>query len=141
MSMFFHSLTLPAMFCQVNAFDSLSYGKQRKDGGTGTGGRSKCSSDEQSTSCGAAVSSDDETSTPSPVVPPPVPVDSEIRIPGLPFAIESHPLSSVADPLRHRSLRQFVQMPSYKNCQLIQIPIDFHLPITVVISLSTKVDK
>lgn len=127
--------------CQVNTFDSLSYGTKDRSMSTGSS-RSRCSADEQSTLRDAAISSDNEMSSLlTPVAPSPVAKDSEIRIPGLPFAIENHPLSSVGDPLRHRSLRQFVQMPSYQNCQLIHVPVDFHLPITIVISLSTKVDK
>jgi len=65
----------------------------------------------------------------------------EIRVAGLPVSVETHTLPYVADPLRHRSQRTFVQMPPHHYCQLIQTPIDFLLPITVVISLSTKVDK
>jgi len=128
---------------QVNTFDSLSYGKLI---GVSTSSKSRCSSGEPSTSCGG--DSSDELSLH--VVTAASALESmirdsgtidEIRIAGLPISVESHMFTSVADPLRHRSRTTFVQMPPNNHCQLIQTPVDFHLPITVVISLSTKVDK
>ena len=65
----------------------------------------------------------------------------EIRVAGLPVTVETHTIPYVADPLQHRSLRTSVQMPPQRHCQLIRVPIDFCLPVTVVISLSTKVDE
>jgi len=109
---------------------------------------SRCSRGEPSTLCGAG--SDDEISLfPTATTPVPSPADDssvkesahEISIAGLPVSIEKHTIANVADPLRHRSRRTFVQMPPNQHCQLIQTPIDFSLPVTVIISLSTKVDK
>ena len=129
--------------CQVNTFDSLSYGNLI---GVSTSSKSRCSSAEPSTSCSG--DSQDEVSlrvvTAASAIKAVIRdsgTGDEIRIAGLPISVESHMFTSIADPLRHRSKKTFVRMPPNKHCQLIQTPIDFHQPITVVISLSTKVDK
>jgi len=130
--------------CQVNTFDSLSYGKPKD---TSTASSSRCSRGEPSTLCGSG--SDDEISllmtdsisaVPSPADDSRTTTD-KVHTPGLPVSVENHLVPQVSDPLQHRSQRMFVEMPPHRHCQLIQTPIDFRLPVTVIISLSTKVDK
>lgn len=137
-------LCVPCL-CQVNAFDSISYRKWENKGSTSG---SRCSGGEPSTLCGAGT--DDElalfiSTTPPPLSPSHVTsrelLPGEIFVAGLPMSVESHLFMHVADPLQHRSRKTVVQMPPHQHCQLIQIPIDFLQPTTVVISLSTKLNK
>jgi len=122
-------------------FDSLSYGQVKDKGAAGS---SRCSRGEPSTMCGSA--SDDDLSllaidtTVSPTD------DSrtrdKIHVSGRLVSVENHQVSSVADPLQHQSQRTaFVHWSHDRLCQLMQTRIDFHLPVTVIISLTAKVNK
>jgi len=110
-----------------------------------TSGSSRCSRGEPSTLCGSG--SDDEISvltTDASAVPSAADdpkITDETSIGGLPVSVENHLVPHVADPLQHRSQQTVVHMPPHRLCQRIQTPIDFRLPVTVVISVATKVDK
>ena len=126
--------------CQVNAFDRLSYGKPEDKGGSSS---SRCSRGEPSTSCDPAsdyeVPTDDSAAAPSTTKDPKTKDNAGVA--GSSSSVESHLFPHVSDPLRHRNRQSVVQMPAHRQCQLIQTPIDFRLPVTVIVSLSTKVEK
>jgi len=126
----------------VKKFDTISYGRSQ---GKAASSSSRCSGDEPLTSC--VADSDDEmslhSSLPSAdsISNEELPV-GEIQFSGIPISVESHMVPYTGDPLRLRSQQSFVHMPPREHCQvIIQTPIDFRLPTTVIISLSTKIDK